>query len=90
MAQHRLRQAAAEVDLALVHQTSEPDSSSLLGPIKAGLVGGQPVHLVLGDHPGGKALQEDFSDGHEKRVTNSLHPGAAGRQLRFVAPQASH
>ncbi len=69
--QHRLRHAAAEVDLALIHQTSEADGGSLLGPIKAGLVGGQPVHLVLGDHPGGEALQEDFSNGHEKRVTNS-------------------
>jgi hypothetical protein len=51
--QHWLRQAAAEVDFALIHQAAKADGSGLLGPIKTGLVGGQPVHLVLGDHPGG-------------------------------------
>ena len=77
---HRLRQTAAEVDLALVHQATKADGGSLLRTVKAGLVGSQPVHLVLGDHPGGEALQKNFSNGHESFVTDSLHPGAAGRQ----------
>lgn len=88
--EHRLRQAAAEVDLTLIHKATEANGGSLLGPIKTGLVGGQPVHFVLGDHPGGEAFQEDFSDGHERDVTNSLHAGAAGRQTRVKAAHASH
>ena len=50
--EHRLGQAAAEVDLALIHQAAKPDGGGLLGPIKVGLVGAPPARQRLDYHAG--------------------------------------
>ena len=43
VAQHRLRQAATQIDLALIHQAPQAEGGSLFRPVEVGLVGGQPA-----------------------------------------------
>ena len=41
VAQHRLRQAATQIDLALIHQAPQANGGCLFGPIEVGLEANQ-------------------------------------------------
>ena len=67
---------AAEVDLPLVDQASEPDRDGLLMPRKGALLGCDPGDLMFRDDAGDDRLEEDLPESHESHVTKSLHPVA--------------
>ena len=68
--------AAPELDFAIIHQPPQTQYSSLFRTVETGLLRRQPADLMLGDHTGGQAFENDLPDSHESFVTDSLHPGA--------------
>jgi hypothetical protein len=81
------RQAATQLDRALVEQAAEPQCCCLLRPGEVVLPGQQPVDLRLGDHPGAEGFEEQLADGHggcnEVVTFCAPWPGSASR-LGFV------
>jgi len=49
---------------AVIDQPAEPLRHSLLGPAELILLGGNPGHLAVGDHPGGHGFEKKFSERH--------------------------
>ena len=53
-----------QLNTALIDQSTESQCRSLLRTTEAGLMAGEPFHLMFGDHTGGHRFQEEFSKGH--------------------------
>jgi len=69
----RSGEAAAQVDLSFIEQSSEADGQGGFVAGKTALLNGHPGDLLLRDHPAGNGLQENGSQAHERDVTDLLH-----------------
>jgi len=75
------RDPAAQLDLPLIKQASQPLHRRLLRPGETILLAQQPIDLCLGDHPGAEALKKQLAGSHDF-VTKVLHPGGLAGHLR--------
>jgi hypothetical protein len=75
MLQGLLSQAASQVDLSFIHQASQPNSGGFFRAAERVLGGGNPSHLLAGDHTRGHRFEKDLAQRHGF-VTNLLHAGA--------------
>lgn len=58
------REPAAQLDLALIEQASEPQRSGLLYTGETVLLMGEPRELTGGDDPAGKGFEKELTDRH--------------------------
>ena len=58
------RQSATEIDLTLIDQTTKTDRQSFLMALEATLAGGDPIDLLLCDHPRSHGFEEQLSECH--------------------------
>lgn len=61
-----VKDATAYLEASLIQEASNPDGHGLLLTAKPGLMGGDPINLLLGDDTCGEGFQHNLPQSHEQ------------------------